>query len=265
MQEADRYVLAVEFEEVAAAIEGVPEMTPDQGRRLYDHVRETRPHEILEIGTHYGASAAYMGAAVKANGFGRLTTLDHHGRRPAGAQDRLHRIGLGDVVEVVYLAHSSYNWWLKDRVAERTGDGGAVEPLYDFCFLDGSHSFSIDGLAVILVEKLLRPGAWLLLDDLDWTFGEWRDDAFDTELVTYRFSEDELRDPHVRAVWDVVVKQHPSFTELREVDGWWGWARKGEGERRTLRLETDEQLGRAVLRNLREAKDLVRRRVRRNG
>ena len=37
-------------------------------------------------------------------------------------------------------------------------------------FLDGSHNFDIDGLAVVLAEKLLRPGGWLLLDDLDWTY-----------------------------------------------------------------------------------------------
>ena len=32
-----------------------------------------------------------------------------------------------------------------------------MTPVYDFCYLDGAHDFTIDGMAVYLVEKLLRP------------------------------------------------------------------------------------------------------------
>jgi predicted O-methyltransferase YrrM len=255
----------VELEQVVAAVEGRPLMTPEQGRRLYEHVRETRPAEILEIGTHHGVSAAYMAAALAANGSGRLTTVDHHGLEFAGAREFLTEIGLGDRVDVVYVPDSSYNWWLRERVAERSDADGNVAPLYDLCFLDGAHSFSVDATAAILVEKLLKPGGWLLLDDLDWTFGEWEDDKFDTELVTYKFSEDELKRPHVREIWNLIVKPHPAFTEFREVDGWWGWARKDPtSPHRTLRLETEEQLSRTILRNLREAKTRARALLNRN-
>lgn len=41
---------------------------------------------------------------------------------------------------------------------------------FDVCFLDGSHSWETDGLAVLLLERLMVPGGLLIIDDLDWTF-----------------------------------------------------------------------------------------------
>ena len=67
---------------------------------------------------------------------------------------------------------SSYTWWLKEQVQARSDRAGNVEPLYDFVYLDGAKNWTIDGLAVVLVEKLLRPGGWLLMDDLDWTYAQ---------------------------------------------------------------------------------------------
>ena len=64
---------------MAAAVAGIPFMTPEFGRRVYDHVRRARPVQILELGTAHGVSAAYMAAALEANGEGHVTTVDHAG------------------------------------------------------------------------------------------------------------------------------------------------------------------------------------------
>ena len=45
-------------------------MSPEQGRIVYDHVRATRPAEVLELGTAHGVGAAYMAAALRDNGAG---------------------------------------------------------------------------------------------------------------------------------------------------------------------------------------------------
>src|SRR5439155_17870791 len=63
----------MEFEDIAAALEGVPIISRERGRELYDHVRRTRPARMLDVGTHRGASAAYMAAAAAANGAGEVT------------------------------------------------------------------------------------------------------------------------------------------------------------------------------------------------
>ena len=43
-------------------------------------------------------------------------------------------------------------------------------------------------------------------------------------------------------MFDLIVAQHPSFTELRRQDEWWGWARKAPGEPRRYVVETSRPL-----------------------
>jgi len=65
-------------------------------------------------------------------------------------------------------------------------------------------------------------------------------------------------------VFDLIVAQHPSFTELKVQDEWWGWARKAPGEPRTLTLETSRPVGALIAGGLRRAarkgRQLTRRR-----
>ena len=48
----------------------MPFMSPEQGRVVYDHVRATRPAEVLELGTAHGVGAAYIAAGAGGNGAG---------------------------------------------------------------------------------------------------------------------------------------------------------------------------------------------------
>src|SRR5215218_2958881 len=145
-------------------------MSPEQGRIVYEHVRATRPTAVLELGTAHGVGAAYLAAGLEDNGTGRLTTVDFAGAAYDPPPEAvLARAGVAGRVQVV-REFSSYTWWLKEQVQARSDRAGNVEPLYDFVYLDGAKHWTIDGFAVVLVEKLLRPGGWLLLDDLGWTY-----------------------------------------------------------------------------------------------
>jgi predicted O-methyltransferase YrrM len=214
-------------------------MSPEQGRLVFDHVRRAGPLAALELGTAHGVGAAYIAAALPPGS--RLTTVDFEGAQyDPSPEETLARAGVADRVDVV-REFSSYTWWLRERVRERSDQHGNVIPLYDFVYLDGSKNFTVDGLAVVLIEKLLRPGGWLLMDDLYWTYG---DDRTETDGVVHReLSSDERRTPHLREVFDVIVRQHPSFTETKIQDEWWGWARKAPGEPRRHRVETSRPLG----------------------
>jgi predicted O-methyltransferase YrrM len=235
----------VEFEAIAEAVRGFRNMTPEQGRRVYDHVRSTKPAEILELGTSYGVSAAYMAAALEANGKGRLTTVDHV--RSNSPQELLGRVDRAVVrrINLVRIEDSSYNWWLKEQVTARSDASGNCTPLYDFCYLDGAHNWTVDGFAVVLIERLLRPGGWLLLDDLNW---DYRSDPHGLRErgVFFPLSKSELTTPHVRGVFDLIVKPHPGFGDFRIEDEEWGWARKSTGETRQLSVKVSRPLRAAV-------------------
>ena len=230
----------MEFAEVAARTEAVPHphIPSERGRILYDHVREARPERVLELGTARGVSAAYIAAALEANGAGTLTTVDSTTfpwvdptpEEVLGGLGLLHRVELD-------RTHSTYTWFLKERIEERSDQAGNCEPLYDLCFVDGGKSWTTDGLAVFLIEKLLRSGGWLLLDDLDWRFDDVAAKRAHYFTPIPLLSESERREPHIAAVFRLLVMQHPSFTDFRIQDEAWGWARKAPGEPRRLTIE----------------------------
>jgi predicted O-methyltransferase YrrM len=226
----------MEFERIAEAVRGFRNMSPEQGRKIYDHIRNTRPSHILELGTSYGVSAAYMAAALEANGQGRITTVDHVRSNPP--EELLERVDPAVVrrINLVRIEDSSYDWWLKDQVEARSDGAGNCSPVYDFCYLDGAHNWTVDGFAVVLIEKLLRPGGWLLLDDLDWVH---RSDPHGVRErgVFFPLSKSELTKPHIRGVFEVIVKPHPAFGEFRVEDDEWAWARKSAARVRHVSVQ----------------------------
>ncbi len=239
-----------DFDEVARAIAGIPFMSPAQGRLVYDHVKRTDATDVLELGTAHGVGAAYM-AAAGAN----VTTVDFAGASYNPSPEAVvAKAGVADRVAIV-REYSSYTWWLKTQVETHS------EPQYDFVYLDGAKNWTIDGLAVILIEKLLRPGGWLLMDDLEWTYAQDPGREATDGIVHRELSEPERTQPHLRAVFDLIVAQHPSFTELRREDEWWGWARKNPGAPRSYTVTTSQSLPTLITNTARRAARKARRRV----
>ncbi len=242
----------MEFDAVARSVQGIPFMSPELGARVYEHIRSSRPADVLELGTAHGVSAAYMAAALEANGGGHLVTVDHAGAAYDPSPEQvLEQAGLSDRVTIV-RRHSSYNWFLKEQIETASDAAGNCRPHYDFCYLDGSKNFNIDGLAVVLIEKLLRPDGWLLMDDLEWTYehNPWILPDGDGKPLG-PLSESERTQPHLLAVFELIVKQHPSFTRFVREDAWYGWAQKGSGAARRYEITTSRPLGALVTSELR--------------
>lgn len=248
----------MKFDVVAALLDGIPNMEPAQGWSVYRHLQASGARDVLELGTGHGVSASYMAAALQQSG-GSVTTVDHAAataRRDPRPADVIERAGLGATIERVLLEHSSYTWWLKDRIAERSDAAGNCAPAFDFIYIDGAHNWTIDGLAVFLCEKLLRPGGWLLLDDLRWSYGGAGNTfAPGQGPADLGLSPAEVQAPHMQLVFDLIVRQHPAFAEFRVENADWGWARKGEAAQRTFQvLETSPPLSSRLLAALRAAR-----------
>jgi predicted O-methyltransferase YrrM len=231
----------MKFEEVAGRIAGIPNMTPDRARRVYDHLRAHDTVHVLELGTAHGVSAAYMAAAVQEKG-GHVTTVDHviatqlRDPQPAAV---LERAGLSDLVTRVLVQDSSYTWWLGEQIAANSSDG-ICRPAYDFVYIDGAHNWTIDGFSFFLVEKLLRPGGWVLLDDMAWSYGASTSSFGPGQGPdALGLSASERGVPHIKLVFDLLVAQHPGFANFLVEDEDWGWAQKTEtGPRQVQRTST---------------------------
>ncbi|GAA2205015.1 hypothetical protein GCM10009850_006590 [Nonomuraea monospora] len=223
----------MDIEQVISAIGEIPFIPKERGRELYEFVRANKPEAVLELGFAHGVSSCYIGAALKANGSGLLTTMDLDRTRPRPELANLLDISpwdpdirtllktteLEDWVEPVFTP-TSYNWELM-HLLENTPAG---QWRFDFAFIDGAHSWFVDGLAFFLVDRLLKPGGWVLFDDLDWTYGS-SPSLRETGYV--RAMPAEERDtPQIGKVFDLLVRPHPGYRQFRR-DSNWGWARKG--------------------------------------
>jgi predicted O-methyltransferase YrrM len=230
----------MKFDEIRAHLDGVPFIGKDKARRLYDHLIKHNATSCLELGFAHGASSCYIAAAIDEMGGGSLTTVDIERAREwfgePSIEDLLERTGLGDHVEVV-REKLSYTWFLQKQVAQHTKDG-VCRPVYDFCYIDGAHNWTVDGLAFFLVDKLLKEDGWVLFDDLGWSYATTGAASVakveECGIHVSAMDEDERTTPHVGKVFDLLVKQHPCYGDFIVQDGDWGWARKSQDPSRTL-------------------------------
>jgi hypothetical protein len=163
-----------------------------------------------------------MAAALQETG-GKLLTIDRreaHDRKPSQAE-QLAKCGLAGMVTPVF-AHTSYTWELMKLIEQHTTDG-KCEPFLDFVYIDGAHLWEPDGLAFFLVDKLLKVNGWILFDDLYWSLAS-SPSIKDADWVK-ALAQDEQDAPQVLRVFDLLVRQHPSYGNIQIVD-WWGWAQK---------------------------------------
>lgn len=220
------------FDEVRKAVEGIPYLGEDEGWELYQFVMEHRPAACLELGHAHGVSSIYLAAAMEEAGVGLLDTVDLETARDRepNLETLLKRTRLGTRVRI-HREKNSYTWFLKSQIEAQTGAGGMCAPLYDFAFIDGAKNWTIDGFAFFLVDKLLRPGGWVLFDDYRWTYGK-HDGREVSDGVTIRsLSEAERSEPHVERIFRLLVMQHPDYANFVVQDDWWAWAQKAEGSR----------------------------------
>jgi predicted O-methyltransferase YrrM len=195
----------VKVEAVRERVGSTPMMTLEQAHAITRFVAQHDLHDLLELGFAHGVSTCYLAGALEEIGGGHLTSIDQESARSRdpNADALLARTGLSRFVTLIYDA-TSYAWRL-GRMLEAD-----PTPRFDFCYLDGAHTWLADGFAFLLVDRLLVPGGWIVFDDLDWIAPP------DPE----RPAPAELAVPQVRMVYDLLVKTHPSYDHFIERDGW---------------------------------------------
>ena len=211
---------AIVEEAVAARVPSV-EHDPIFSRALGQFVRHIGAREVLELGTGHGGSACWLAMGLRLNGGGTLTTID---RDTAPAVAELFKsAGVGDTTRILRTSRS-YTWELMRLIQANTTDY-RCNPQFDFCFVDGAHNWDTDGFAFFLVEKLLKPGGWLVFDDLDWTYATCLHLSPVDADVASLMSPEEQSTPQIRGVFELLVRQHPGFDVVRQFPIH-GWARK---------------------------------------
>ncbi len=219
------------FEEIAAIVAGVPFISKINARYLYDMIVRERLTNILELGVAHGTATCYMAAALQEIGGGSITAVDlieNEDRFKPSPEEQLRAGGLAEFARVIRM-QTGYTWFLHDEIKRQT-TGAICNEIYDLCIIDGPKNWTIDGASFFFVDKLLKKNGWLIFDDYQWTYARAgrRRQRDATDGITHReLSKDEQETPHIREIFELLVKQHPHYGNLLLLpDEGWALAQK---------------------------------------
>jgi predicted O-methyltransferase YrrM len=205
-------------DEIRSVVKDIPITSPARGLQIYNFIRKHRLTRSLELGFAHGVGSVWIGGAVSSLGGGSVVAVDDESalKRTPNAKDLIAEAGLDSIV-TLHFEPLGYTWHLKREMARYL-----AEP-FDFVFLDGAHTWDTDGFAFFLVEKMLKPGGWILFDDLDWTFSS--SPSLKDLPSTFAMRPEARDEPQIKAVWEKLVLPHPGFCNAT-TDGTWGWVKK---------------------------------------
>ena len=199
--------------EVKQVVGDIPFMDLERANRLTSFMSEYALRNVLELGFAHGVSTCYMAAALDRFGSGHIVTIDREvaRQREPNIEELLTRIGQRQRV-TIYFEPTSYTWRLMKFLDEDP------HPEFDMCYLDGAHSWFVDALAFFLVDLLLKPGGWIIFDDFDWTYASSPTLSQKEEVL--RMPEDERVTPHVRKIYELLIRPHHHYHNFRVEYGW---------------------------------------------
>jgi predicted O-methyltransferase YrrM len=151
--------------EIAKALAKTPGSRDDAAGEIAGFILKHGLRNCLELGFAHGKTTTYMAHSTQQIG-GKTTAIDLESARTRTPNifDALALAQIDPSQVEIYFEPTSYTWrMMKFLEAGRAGT-------FDFVFLDGAHSWFVDGLAFFLADMLLRPGGWILFDDLNWNF-----------------------------------------------------------------------------------------------
>lgn len=173
--------------------------------------------DVLELGFFHGKSAAFMAAILEEQGgHGHVTTMDRASarQRDPNIETVLNDLGLAHRVTPLYC-ETSFNWDMHKLLDQAQ---------FDFVYIDGAHTWEGTSLAFFFVDLMLRPGGWLLFDDMNWSVAG---SPTVSEMPAYlHWPAEEREAPSVRMVFEKLVPRR-GYINCREVKQFgWGLAQK---------------------------------------
>jgi predicted O-methyltransferase YrrM len=163
---------------------------------------------IAEIGVHIGATTDRIADFL--GGEGRSFLFDFEDKTQAIAS-RLRDQGHTNIVTLgsSYCYMDSYNWSLMKVLHHHR------EPIFDYVYLDGAHTWAIDALAFCLVDRLLKPGGYIDFDDYGWRLSaspSLNPAVF--PLTGKMYTQEQIELPQVAMIIDILVRRDPHYREI---------------------------------------------------
>jgi hypothetical protein len=107
-----------------------------------------------------------------------------------------------------YKYLDSYNWALMKILKE------ADKPIFDYIYIDGAHTWTIDALAYFLCDKLLKPGGYIDFDDYCWKLRGSSLDPQKVHLTKKLFTDEQIDERQVKLIVDILVRRNSNYKEV---------------------------------------------------
>jgi predicted O-methyltransferase YrrM len=150
----ERFLSQALLDEMGAHPECPGESSWGTRNMLFSTILSMRPKVIVEIGSHIGSGTVVMGAALRANGFGKLYSLEPQDHYFDILSMFIRKAGLTDYVTPLKMF--STDTALQPRIREKA----------DIVFLDANHSYSHALRDIAVSVDLLADNGLIFLDDV---------------------------------------------------------------------------------------------------
>lgn len=169
---------------------------------------DTSPLTFAEIGVDKGDTSLELAHFL--NGRGTLHLFDYE-NVASKVKDRLAAKGLNNTVVhgCSRCSHDSYNWNLMRLLRDST------ELRFDYVFLDGAHTWEIDGLAFFLCDILLKKNGFIDFDDYDWCHASSPTcNPTSYPSIAKMYTMEQISTPNVALVVDLLVRRSGRYKEI---------------------------------------------------
>jgi predicted O-methyltransferase YrrM len=174
-------------------------------------VKASGARVYAELGVYLGHTAELV-APILSERHGTMHLFDFE-ERTAPLKKRLDAMRLPNLEVRAYgnshKTFDSYCWALMKLLRE------SKEPIFDYVFIDGAHTWDVDGFAFVLADRLLKPGGIMDFDDAGWTLeGSPALNPRVFPRTSRRYTTEQIVTPQVGLILDLLVRRDPRYEEI---------------------------------------------------
>jgi len=191
----------------------LPYMRHEQALYLRDLIHQNKFKNLCELGHFHGKSSVYLGAILEEQGVGKLTTFDLLSNKLVpNINDLMQEFSLENYINPI-VSREGYSWDLANLIK-------ADAEKFDFCYIDGGHTFESTLIAFVLSNIMIKSGGIIVFDDLTWTITKSIVSLGPAILDVPRYRNSSIiqrNTPQVKMVCDLVVSQY-DYTLVEVID-----------------------------------------------